>query len=144
MTRSIRAMAVCGLTIALSTLPISSSMAESGGREAEPRGAVEYSGAPNTANPIDDATLEHAAKAFVKVTKIEQSEDRVFNSAGTDTAKLMVARQAESDKLAAVRAEGLQPQQYDQVLQVVRADSNLQQKFSSYIRRGASSPENAM
>jgi hypothetical protein len=80
----------------------------------------------------------------VKVTKIEQSEERVLNSAGPDTAKLMVAQQAESDKLAAVRAEDLQPQQYDQVLQVVQADSNLQQQFSSYVKRGAaSSPENA-
>jgi hypothetical protein len=62
MTIAFGAMAVRGLMIPLLSLPVSRSMAESGGREAEPGGDSEYSAVPSTANPMDDVILEHAAK----------------------------------------------------------------------------------
>jgi len=130
----------------LLTLPISSSMAQSDGRNADPA-VPEYSGAPGATTPqlIDDATLQHTAKAFVKVAQIVKSEQSTLNGAADDAAKMKAAQQAETQKVAAVKAEGLQPQQYNQVLQLVQTDSNLQQKFLSYINVGkAGSPTDTL
>jgi hypothetical protein len=129
----------------LLALPISSSMAQSAGKHADPN-IPEYSGSPGGADPqlIDDATLQHTAKAFVKVTQIVKTEQSVLNRAASDTAKMQAAQQAESEKVAAVKAEGLQPQQYNQVLQLVQTDSNLQEKFLSYLGGSAGAPTNTL
>jgi uncharacterized protein DUF4168 len=55
---------------------------------------------------------------------------------------MKAAQQAESEKLAAVKAEGLQPQQYNQVLQLVQTDTNLQEKFLSFVKGSRPSPPN--
>ena len=55
---------------------------------------------------------------------------------------MQAAKQAESDKLAAVKAEGLQPQQYNQVLQLVQTDTNLQEKFLSFVKGGGTGTPN--
>jgi hypothetical protein len=126
---------------ALLTLPISSALAQS---ERAADSAASGSAASQT-QPIDDATLQHAAKAFVKVTKIAENEKSTMSTASDEASKKQAAEQAESDKLAAVKSEGLQPQQYNQVLQVVQNDNNLQQKFFSYAKSGESeSPGNNM
>ena len=52
-----------------------------------------------------------------------------------------IAEQVESRKLAAVKSEGLQPQQYNQVIQLVQADAHLRQKFLSYADRVKSGAE---
>ena len=67
-----------------------------------------------------------------------------MSSQGDEDAKKQAAAQAESDKLAAVKAEGLQPQQYNQVLQVVQNDNNLQQKFLSYVKSSGASPDSSL
>lgn len=50
-----------------------------------------------------------------------------------------IVKQAESRKMAVVRAEGLQPQQYNQVLQLGRLDKTFEQKFLSYVNEVKSS-----
>jgi uncharacterized protein DUF4168 len=45
--------------------------------------------------------------------------------------KQHIAEQVESRKLAALKSEALQPQQYNQVLYLLKADKQLQQKFLS-------------
>jgi len=82
--------------------------------------------------------MRHTAKAFVKVAKIAENEKSDINNAADEAAKTQAAQKAESDKLAAVKAEGLQPQQYNQVLQLVQNDNSLQQKFLSFVRNGGS------
>ena len=42
---------------------------------------------------------------------------------------------AQSQKIAAVRNEGLDPQQYNQVIQMVQNDPQLQQKFANYVNQ---------
>ena len=37
--------------------------------------------------------------------------------------------------MAAVKAEGLQPQQYNQVIQLARVDKAFEQKFLSYVHK---------
>jgi hypothetical protein len=96
-----------------------------------------YSAAPGTAGSqtIDDATLKQAARVFVKVKQIAQREKTVADDAKDEAEKQQIMQQAQSEKLAAVKAEGLQPQRYDQILQIVQADTSLQQKFFSYVNQ---------
>jgi hypothetical protein len=45
--------------------------------------------------------------------------------------------------MAAVKSEGLQPQQYNQVIQLARADKSFEQKFLSYVNEVRNSPSAA-
>lgn len=78
---------------------------------------------------VDDATLQKAAKAYVKVKQI------VHQTKQTDAAAQPEQSSAQSEKLAAVRNEGLDPQQYNQVIQMVQNDPGLQQKFANYVNQ---------
>ena len=90
---------------------------------------------------VDDTTLKQTAKAYVKVREIVQTGQQAIDSTSDDTEKKHIAEQVESRKLAAVKSEGLQPQQYNQVLQLVQADKRLQQKFLSYANQVKSGAE---
>ena len=95
------------------------------------------SAAPSTVNPasIDEATLKHTAKAFVKVTEIVQNAQQAVDNTADDAKKEQIATQAQSKEMAAVKAEGLQPAQYNHVLQLAQADDAFQQKFLSYVKK---------
>jgi Domain of unknown function (DUF4168) len=95
----------------------------------------EYSGASGGVEPetIDDATLKRTAKALVKVARIVQSAKREINLSSSDEQKQKIVAQAESDKIEAVKAEGLQPQRYNQVLVIARTDKTLRDKLLSYV-----------
>ena len=84
-------------------------------------------------NTIDDATLKQTAKAYVKVRQIVQKAELDLNNTTDNAQQQQIAKQAESRKMAAVRAEGLQPQQYNQVIQLARVDKAFEQKFLSYV-----------
>jgi hypothetical protein len=94
-----------------------------------------YSGASGAVNPsrIDDATLQRTAKAYVKVQQIVKEADQDLNKTNDNAQQQEIAKQAESRKMAAVKAEGLQPQQYNQVIQLARTDKAFEQKFLSYV-----------
>lgn len=108
--------------------------------------AQERSTAPASSNPsmapgaashenIDDATLKQTAKAYVKVRQIvDQSKQDLRSNGSSDAQKQETAKMLESKKLAVVKAEGLEPQQYNHVIEVVQVDTNLQQKFLSYVK----------
>jgi hypothetical protein len=104
-----------------------------------------YSEAPSTITPgsVDDATLKQTAKAYIKVKHIEQTAQQVLTSSSDDTKKQQIAAQVESEKVAAVRSEGLQPEEYNQVLQLAQADKSFQQKFLSYVKAVKNSPSEA-
>ncbi len=93
------------------------------------------SAAPAVVSPktIDDATLERTAKAFVKVRQIVEIEKQDIGKATTDAAKQQIAQRAESQKIAAVEAEGVHPQQYNQVIELAKVDSTFDRKFMSYV-----------
>ena len=94
-----------------------------------------YSGASGAVNPnrIDDATVKQTAKAYVKVRQIAQKANQDIDNTTDNAQQQQIANQAESTKMAAVKAEGLQPQQYNEVLQLARVDKSFQQKFFSYV-----------
>ena len=123
--------AILGLTL---TFLISSGMAlgqEGNTGQSNPG----YSGASGAVNPssIDDATLKQTAKAYVKVQQIVKEADQDLNKTNDNAQQQEIAKQAESRKMAAVKAEGLQPQQYNQVIQLARTDKAFEQKFLSYV-----------
>jgi ribosome-binding protein aMBF1 (putative translation factor) len=123
--------AILGLTLAFL---ISSGMAlgqEGNAGQSNPG----YSGASGAVNPssIDDATLKQTAKAYVKVQQIVKEADQDLNKTNDKAQQQEIAKQAESRKMAAVKAEGLQPQQYNQVIQLARTDKAFEQKFLSYV-----------
>jgi Domain of unknown function (DUF4168) len=95
-----------------------------------------YAQASGTTNPssVDDATLKRTAAAFVKVREISVMAARAIKSTDDLAKKQQLAAESESAKVAAVKKEGMEPQQYDNVLQMVQADSGLQQKFLSYVQ----------
>jgi hypothetical protein len=123
--------AVLGLTL---TFLISSGVALGQGGNAG-QSNPGYSGAPGAVNPntIDDATLKQTAKAYVKVRQIVQKAEQDLNSTTDNAQQQQIAKQAELRKIAAVKAEGLQPQQYNQVIQLARVDKAFEQKFLSYV-----------
>jgi ribosome-binding protein aMBF1 (putative translation factor) len=123
--------AILGLTV---TFLISSGVAlgqEGNAGQSNPG----YSGASGAVNPsrIDDATLKQTAKAYVKVQQIVKEADQDLNKTNDNAQQQQIATQAESRKMAAVKAEGLQPQQYNQVIQLARTDKAFEQKFLSYV-----------
>ena len=101
-----------------------------------------YSGASSAGNPstIDDATLKQTAKAYVKVQQIVREANEDLNKTEDKAKQQEIATQAESRKMAAVKAEGLQPQQYNQVIQLARNDKAFEQEFLSYVNEVKSSP----
>src|SRR5690242_20326462 len=103
-------------------------------------GAPTYSGAaainPNT---IDDATLKHTAKAHVKVRDQDEPAHQALSSTNDNTRQQQIAKQAEANKIAAVQAEDVKPQQYHQVLQLARVDQAFRQKFLAYVNQVKSS-----
>jgi uncharacterized protein DUF4168 len=101
-----------------------------------------YSEAPGAANPetINDATLKQTARAFVKVRQIEQKTRQALNNTNDDAEKRQITARAESDKIDAVKAEGLQPRQYNQVIELAQTDKAFRQKFLAYVEQVKSSP----
>ena len=83
---------------------------------------------------LDDATLQKAAKAYVKVKQIVHQEKQA-NAAQPPQAS------DQSAKMAAVKNEGLDPQQYNQVIQIVENDPQLQQKFAVYVNQNGGEPD---
>jgi ribosome-binding protein aMBF1 (putative translation factor) len=96
-------------------------------------------GAAVNPSRIDDATLQQTAKAYVKVQQIVKEADQDLNQTNDNAEQQEIAKQAESRKMAAVKAEGLRPQQYNQVIQLARVDKAFEQKFLSYVHKVQSS-----
>ena len=107
-----------------------SSAGSMGGPSASDAGAMSGSSAsaPAQGGQVDDATLQKAAKAYVKVKQIVHQDKAANSGANAQPAN-------QSDKLSAVRDQGLDPQQYNQIIQMVQNDPQLQQKFATYVNQ---------
>ena len=114
-----------GALTAMIAFPISSAFAQS----SSPMGDNGSSAAaPAQSGHVDDATLQKAAKAYVKVKQIVHQDKQANSGANAQPA-------TQSDKLNAVRDQGLDPQQYNQIIQMVQNDPQLQQKFATYVNQ---------
>ena len=114
---------------ALIGFPVSAVFAQSSGAMGENSAK---SSAPGQSAQIDDATLQKAAKAYVKVDQVGH-QSKQADSSGSEAQADPAALQ--SQKLAAVHNEGMDPQQYNQVIQMVQNDPQLQQKFANYVNQ---------
>ncbi len=84
---------------------------------------------------IDDATLKRAAAAYVKVRDISEKTEKEMNSTDDSAKKQQLMDESESEKVAAVKAQGMEPQQYNNVIMLVKDDTGLQQRFLSYVQQ---------
>jgi hypothetical protein len=128
---SVGALAMCAV------MPIAGAMAQASGSDSgssmsQPPSSSDSNSmsAPNASggSSVDDATLHKAAQAYVKVKQIVHQAKQ---DSGDTTAQN--SKQVESEKIDAVRSEGLDPMQYNQVIQMVENDPNLQEKFKNYV-----------
>jgi hypothetical protein len=136
-----------GALTALIAFPISSAFADSAGSMGDSGSSASSAGsmggasasdagsmggasasAPAQSGQVDDATLQKAAKAYVKVKQIVHQDKQANSAASAQPAN-------QSDKLNAVRDQGLNPQQYNQIIQMVQNDPQLQQKFATYVNQ---------
>jgi hypothetical protein len=136
-----------GALTALIAFPISSAFADSAGSMGDSGASASSAGsmggasasdagsmggasasAPAQSGQVDDATLQKAAKAYVKVKQIVHQDKQANSAASAQPAN-------QSDKLNAVRDQGLNPQQYNQIIQMVQNDPQLQQKFATYVNQ---------
>src|SRR5882757_6274413 len=125
LTRKVFAASALALFVAS---PISSVFAESSSSMGD-SGSTASSSAQGAPVNLDDATLQKAAKAYVKVKQIVHQEKQA-NPSGSSAAP---QASDQSEKMAAVKNAGLDPQQYNQVIQMVQNDPQLQQKFATYV-----------
>jgi apolipoprotein N-acyltransferase len=96
-----------------------------------------YAQASTVPNPksVDDATLQRAAAAYVKVRDISVRTEQAMNSTDDTAKRQQLMTESESAKVAAVKQEGMEPQQYNNVILLVKGDTSLQQKFLSYVQQ---------
>jgi len=84
---------------------------------------------------VDDATLKRAAAAYVKVQHITLETRRILSNTNDANKQHQIIRQAELKEIAAVKRQGMQPQEYNQVILLVRNNDQLQRKFLSYVHQ---------
>jgi leucyl aminopeptidase len=89
---------------------------------------------PSNPREVDDATLKRAAAAYIKVRDISDKAQRAINTTDDTARKQQLMAESESTKVEVVKEEGMEPQQYNNVIQMVRDDNSLQQKFLSYVQ----------
>jgi len=82
---------------------------------------------------VDDATLQHVAHAYIAVRHITNDTKERLARTQDNSERQQIASQAEAQKLSVVKQEGIDPQQYNKVLQMVQNDPNLQQKFVTLV-----------
>ncbi|HEY2487324.1 MAG TPA: DUF4168 domain-containing protein [Candidatus Binataceae bacterium] len=82
---------------------------------------------------VDDTTLQHVAHAYVAVRHITNDTQERLARTQDNSERQQIASQAEAQKLSIVKQEGIDPQRYNKVLQMVQNDPDLQQKFLSYV-----------
>ena len=133
LTRKVFAVSALALFVAS---PISSVFAESSSSMGDGGSSAS---APAQGAPVnlDDATLQKAAKAYVKVKQIVHQEKQA-NPSGNGA---QPQASDQSEKIAAVKNAGLDPQQYNQVIQIVQNDPQLQQKFATYVNQNGGEPD---
>ncbi len=86
--------------------------------------------------PVSDSDLSKAANAYVEITGIQEEFQQSIQQAGNDKEKIQqLQREANADMIEAVEEEGLDAERYNQIIQSVRADEDLSDKFLSKVEK---------
>jgi uncharacterized protein DUF4168 len=133
MTFQPRAIATCAAILGMFLALPSFATAAMNGKAAQNTAYAQNS--ETAPSKVDDATLKRAAAAYVKVRDITVKAEQEINSTDDTAKKQQLMNESESEKLAAVKAQGMQPEQYNNVIMLVKDDNGLQQKFLSYVQQ---------
>jgi hypothetical protein len=82
---------------------------------------------------VDKATLNRAAAAFLEVDQFERNGDEQIAATNDAGQKKQVADATEKAVTQAVKENGLELAQYNQILHLVMSGPVLQQKFLSHV-----------
>ena len=82
---------------------------------------------------VDEATLNRAAAAFLEVDQFARQGDEQIAATNDAATKKQIADATEKAVTQAVKENGLEPAQYNQILQLVMSNPVLEQKFISHV-----------
>jgi hypothetical protein len=96
-----------------------------------------YTQASSAANSrgVDDATLKRTAAAYVKLRDISIKAEQAINRTDDTARKQQLMAESDSAKVEAMEQEGMEPQQYNNIISLLSDNSGLQQKFQSYVKQ---------
>lgn len=85
--------------------------------------------------PVSEGDLDKAANAYVKISRIQEGFQQSVQQAGNDKQKMQeLQTKANAKMIKAVQGEGLDAERYNQILQAVRTDKDLSEKFMSKVK----------
>jgi Domain of unknown function (DUF4168) len=136
MTFQPRVIATCAAILGISlAVPSLAAVVNANMNAKAPQGIAFAQNSESAPSRIDDATLKRAAAAYVKVRDISEKTEQEMNNTDDSAKKQQLMEESESEKVAAVKAQGMEPQQYNNVIMLVKDDTGLQQKFLSYVQQ---------
>ena len=84
---------------------------------------------------VDDATLKKAAHAFPRIRQINlKIRERLKETEGTQEQREVV-NQAHDQETMIVRQEGIDPDQYNEIMRKVDSDPSVKARFAFYLRQ---------
>jgi len=94
------------------------------------------SASPSAATaPIEDAKIEKFADAFVAVQDIQSKASQKLQSTTDPAQQQQVKSTAESEMIQAVRQNGLQVEEFNQIVQTMAADAELRTRITAKIQQ---------
>ena len=117
-----------GLALALSVLPNFETSRN------EPITAAHSTTTSNGSQTINAVALRHAARAYVTVRGVTVDTDRRLARATDETQREEIVARAKAKTLDAIREEGLEPEEYDMIITLVKSEPELHKKFLGYVQ----------
>jgi hypothetical protein len=92
---------------------------------------------------VDDATLKKAAHAFPRIRQINlKIREKLKETRGTQEQR-EVLNQAHNQETMIVREEGIDPDQYNEIMRKIDSDPSVKARFAFYLRQ-AEDPSSPM
>ena len=83
---------------------------------------------------VSDEQLEKAAKAYLEITKISNEFQQSVQAAPDQDARMKLQREANEKMVEAVKAEDLEVEKYNNIMDHVRNDGALLSKFTEKLQ----------
>jgi hypothetical protein len=104
-------------------------------------GALLLAGSPAAAQQaspqdteISDAQLDQAAQAYMEITKIGESFREEIQTAEDEDERYQLQNRANNEMKQAVQDEGLEVQEYNEIIQGVQNDHETMKKFMAKLK----------
>jgi RecA/RadA recombinase len=83
---------------------------------------------------ISDTQLDKAAHAYLEITKLGESFRQEMQTAGDESERHELQQQANREMTGAVQQEGLEVQEYNQIIQRIQTDNDLMKNFMAKLQ----------